>query len=43
MRQQARRFVERERTWSNSVARYADVYRRALSGRGCAVPAVLGA
>ena len=43
MRQQARRFVERERTWSNSVARYAEVYRQALAGRGRAVPAALGA
>lgn len=34
IREQARRFVEVERTWSNSVSRYADVYRRALaSGR----------
>lgn len=30
IRQQARRFVESERTWVASVARYADVYRRAL-------------
>jgi PEP-CTERM/exosortase A-associated glycosyltransferase len=41
MRQQARRFVEQERTWSNSVARYAQVYRQALSGRGRALPAAL--
>ena len=26
MRERARRFVERERTWATSVARYADVY-----------------
>ena len=26
MRQKGREFVEQERTWSNSVARYADVY-----------------
>jgi len=26
VREQARRFVEKERTWSRSVARYADVY-----------------
>ena len=31
IRAQARRFVESERTWSNSVARYADVYQRALN------------
>jgi glycogen synthase len=41
MRQQARRFVELERTWVNSVARYADVYRRALAGRGVPLPATL--
>ena len=40
---QARRFVEQERTWANSVARYAEVYRRALEGRGRALPAALGA
>jgi len=34
IRAQARRFVESERTWSNSVARYADVYRRALNRSG---------
>jgi glycogen synthase len=34
LRQRARRYVERERTWSASVARYAEVYRRALDGRG---------
>jgi glycogen(starch) synthase len=43
MRTQARRFVEQERTWGNSVARYADVYRQALAGRGRALPAALGA
>ena len=43
IRQQARRFVEQERTWSNSVARYAEVYRQALSVRGRALPAALGA
>jgi glycogen synthase len=42
LRQQARRFVEQERTWSNSVARYAEVYRQALAGRGRALPAALG-
>jgi PEP-CTERM/exosortase A-associated glycosyltransferase len=43
IRQQARRFVEQERTWSNSVARYAEVYRQALAGRGRVLPAALGA
>ncbi|MBX3636491.1 MAG: glycosyltransferase, exosortase A system-associated [Rubrivivax sp.] len=43
LRQQARRFVEQERTWANSVARYAAVYRRALASRGRTVPAALGA
>jgi glycogen synthase len=43
LREQARHFVERERTWSNSVARYAEVYRRALAQRGRALPAALGA
>jgi PEP-CTERM/exosortase A-associated glycosyltransferase len=43
LRRQARAFVEKERTWSNSVARYADVYRRALAGRGLTAPVVLGA
>lgn len=32
IRMQARRFVELERTWTASVARYRDVYQRALSG-----------
>ncbi len=41
IREQARRYVERERTWTHSVARYAEVYRRALLGRGRAVPATL--
>ncbi len=40
MRAQARRFVEQERTWGNSVARYAGVYQRALQARGQPVPAV---
>ena len=40
IRSQARRFVEQERTWTNSVARYADVYRKALAQRGRAVPAL---
>ena len=34
IRAQARTFVEAERTWSNSVARYDDVYRRALGRSG---------
>lgn len=33
VRAQARRFVEVERTWAASVARYASVYERALAGR----------
>ena len=40
LRARARRFVEQERTWTNSVARYADVYRRALAQRGRPVPAM---
>ena len=43
VRDDARRFVETERTWALSVARYADVYRRALSHRGRPLPAALGA
>ena len=31
MRVRARRFVETERTWARSVARYADVYRRVVA------------
>jgi hypothetical protein len=31
IRRQARRFVESERTWAGSVARYREVYQRALS------------
>ena len=34
IREQARRFVEVERTWANSVARYPQVYRNALAARG---------
>ena len=34
IRAQARRFVEVERTWAASVARYGEVYRRALSRGG---------
>jgi hypothetical protein len=33
MKAQARRFVESERTWANSVARYAGAYDAALRGR----------
>ena len=40
LRLQARRFVEQERTWTHSVARYAEVYRRALAQRGRVVPAM---
>jgi glycogen synthase len=40
MRAQARIFVERERTWANSVARYAGVYERALRSRGQPVPSL---
>ena len=40
LRAQARRFVEHERTWTHSVARYAEVYRKALAQRGRAVPAL---
>ena len=34
IRLQARHFVEQERTWASSVARYGDVYQRALAGHG---------
>lgn len=34
IRAQARRFVEQERTWALSVARYREVYRRALEPFG---------
>ena len=40
LRAQARRFVEQERTWTHSVARYAEVYRKALVQRGRALPAL---
>jgi glycogen(starch) synthase len=33
IRLEARRFVERDRTWASSVERYEKVYRRALEGR----------
>ena len=35
---QARRFVEQERTWTTSVARYASVYAGVLSGGGHTQP-----
>jgi glycogen(starch) synthase len=38
LRLRARQFVESERTWANSVARYAKVYQRALHGRGRLAP-----
>ncbi|MEP7283777.1 MAG: glycosyltransferase, partial [Rubrivivax sp.] len=38
LRERARRFVERERTWTASVARYAAVYQRALQARSQWVP-----
>jgi len=41
IRQQARHFVEQERTWASSVARYREVYRRALAARGHDVQPVL--
>jgi len=34
VRERARRFVEAERTWADSVSRYAEPYRRALSAHG---------
>ena len=40
IRAQARRFVEVERTWAASVARYGEVYRRALATRGRAAVAL---
>jgi glycogen(starch) synthase len=40
IRQQARSFVEMDRTWTSSVARYAEVYRLALQRRGRSVPAL---
>lgn len=36
--EQARRFVENERTWARSVARYGDVYTRLLRKSGRAQP-----
>lgn len=39
IRAQARRFVETERHWAGSVARYGDVYRRALNRPGPLVAA----
>ena len=40
IREQARRFVEVERTWATSVARYREVYRRALATNGRVVAAL---
>ena len=37
LREQARRFVETERTWARSVARYADVYEKLAPGRPVAL------
>ena len=39
IREQARRFVESERTWTSSVARYVDVYKSALNRFGRTVAA----
>jgi PEP-CTERM/exosortase A-associated glycosyltransferase len=39
IRAQARRFVELERTWGASVARYGEVYQRALDQRAVVRPA----
>ena len=42
MLKRARRFVETERTWARSVARYAEVYRRVLgTRRSAAIDAAL--
>jgi glycosyltransferase involved in cell wall biosynthesis len=41
MRDTARRYVETERTWAHSVARYADAYARAKTGHEAAQPHVL--
>ena len=38
LRQAGRQFVESERTWSHSVARYGAVYAAATAHRGAAVP-----
>ena len=40
VRQQARHFVEIERTWAGSVGRYHEVYRRALATKGRQVAAL---
>jgi glycogen(starch) synthase len=40
MRANGRRFVEAERTWRGSVARYRDAYREALARYGRAEPAL---
>jgi hypothetical protein len=41
-RAQARSFVERERSWPQSVARYADVYAKVLARRGRGAEAAPG-
>jgi len=38
---QARRFVEVERTWAHSVARYREVYQRALARFDRTSPALI--
>lgn len=40
VKRQARRFVESERTWARSVARYADVYANVLARRAGALATV---
>lgn len=42
VKRQARRFVESERTWARSVARYADVYAGVLKRRSGALAAARG-
>jgi glycogen(starch) synthase len=42
VKRQARRFVESERTWAKSVARYADVYVGVIARRAGALAAVRG-
>jgi glycosyltransferase involved in cell wall biosynthesis len=42
IKRQARRFVENERTWAKSVARYADVYAAVLARRAGALAAARG-
>ena len=40
VRAQARRFVEVERTWAVSIARYREVYAGALAASGRTIPAL---